>query len=330
MKSMAFETLHNKSLRGIRNRALQLVSCSEKSLQGGLMDEAIKLIFDVAAFASIMVLVVSGLAVIASLMGIFNLAHGEFVLLGAYTVFLFREWGLPIWLGMAVAPFVVGIFGAGIERTIIRRLYEQPVIAMLATYAIGLIVREIVRGLIGGQYYSIEEPIVGSFEIGGLSFSIWRAVIIGTMIGVMLMAWLFLTRSRVGLQIRCALENPVLARASGVSTTKLYSLTFALGAALAGLAGALMVPLFSLSADLGVRFLVQAFLSVMLGGVGTFEGPLVGAALIGAMVPGFQWLREIPGVAGAVSPVVAEVLVFVTALVIVKFRPSGLISKGRR
>jgi branched-chain amino acid transport system permease protein len=294
------------------------------------MDDAIKLVFDVAAFASIMVLVVSGLAVIASLMGIFNLGHGEFVLLGAYTVYLFREWGLPIWLGMLVAPVIVGLFGAGVERTVIRRLYTQPVIAMLATYAIGLIIREIVRGLIGGQYYAIEEPLSGAFVVGGLSFSIWRAMIILATLTVMAAAWLFLTRSRTGLQIRGALENPALARASGVSTTRLYALTFALGAALAGLAGALMVPLFSLSADLGVRFLVQAFLSVMLGGIGTFEGPLLGAAMIGAMVPGFQWLREIPGVADAVSPVVAEVLVFVTALAIVKFRPSGLISTGRR
>ncbi len=294
------------------------------------MDDAIKLIFDVAAFASIMVLVVSGLAVIASLMGIFNLGHGEFVLLGAYTVFLFGRWGLPTWLGMLVAPVAVGLFGAAIERTVIRRLYAQPVIAMLATYAIGLIIREIVRGLIGGQYYAIAEPLPGAFEIGGVSFSIWRAVIIGATLTIMVLAWLFLTRSRTGLQIRGALENPALARASGVSTTKLYALTFALGAALAGLAGALVVPLFSLSADIGVRFLVQAFLSVMLGGIGTFEGPLLGAAIIGAMVPGFQWLREIPGVANAVSPVFAEVLVFVTALAIVKFRPSGLIIAGRR
>jgi branched-chain amino acid transport system permease protein len=294
------------------------------------MDDAIKLVFDVAAFASIMVLVVSGLAVIASLMGIFNLGHGEFVLLGAYTVYLFREWGLPIWLGMLVAPLVVGLFGAGVERTVIRRLYAQPITAMLATYAIGLIIREIVRGLIGGQYYAIQEPLQGAIEIGGLSFSVWRTVIIVATLAIMTAAWLFLTRSRTGLQIRGALENPALARASGVSTTRLYALTFALGAALAGLAGALMVPLFSLSADLGVRFLVQAFLSVMLGGIGTFEGPLLGAAVIGAMVPGFQWLREIPGVAEGVSPVVAEVLVFVTALAIVKFRPSGLISRGRR
>ncbi|MFT6773825.1 MAG: branched-chain amino acid transport system permease protein [Paracoccaceae bacterium] len=294
------------------------------------MDVTIKMIFDVAAFASIMVLVVSGLAVIASLMGIFNLGHGEFVLLGAYTVYLFREWGLPIWLGMLLAPFFVGAVGAVIERGVIRRLYDQPVIAMLATYAIGLIIRETVRGLIGGQYYAIEEPIVGSFEIGGLNFSIWRVVIICATALVMGASYAFLTRSTLGLQMRGALENPALARASGVSTTRLYALTFAFGAALAGFAGALMVPLFSLSADLGVRFLVQAFLSVMLGGVGTFEGPLLGAAIIGSMVPGFQWLREIPGVTGAVSPVVAEVLVFLVALTIVKFRPQGLFNAGKK
>lgn len=293
------------------------------------MDAAIKLVFDILAFASIMVLVVSGLAVIASLMGIFNLGHGEFVLLGAYTVFLFRGEGLPEWSGMLAAPILVGIFGLLIEIAAIRRLYRSPVTAMLATYAIGLIIREIVRGLIGGQYYSIDEPIPGAFEVGDMSFSIWRSVIIFVTLAVMAGCFLLLTRTSIGLQVRGALENPGLARASGVSTTRLYSLTFAFGAALAGLAGALMVPLFSLSADLGVRFLVQAFLSVMLGGVGTFEGPVLGAAMIGSMVPGFQWLREIPGVAVTVSPVFAEVLVFVVALTIVKFRPNGLISKGR-
>lgn len=293
------------------------------------MEAAVKLVFDILAFSSIMVLVVAGLAVIASLMGIFNLGHGEFVLLGAYTVYVFRELGLPIWTGMLVAPFVVAALGLLIEALIIRRLYAAPIIAMLSTYAIGLIIREIVRGLIGGQYYAIEEPIAGSFVVGELSFSIWRTVIIVVTIVVMAACYLFLTRTNFGLQIRGSLENPALARASGVSTTKLYAFTFAFGAALAGLAGAIMVPLFSLSADLGVRFLVQAFLSVMLGGIGTFEGPVIGSAILGAMVPGFQWLREIPLVVDYVGPVFAEVLVFVTALTIVKLRPQGLISKGR-
>ncbi|WP_419906542.1 branched-chain amino acid ABC transporter permease [Hoeflea sp.] len=293
------------------------------------MELTVKLIFDILAFSSIMVLVVSGLAVIASLMGVFNLGHGEFVLLGAYTVFLFDGSGLPVWAGMLAAPLVVAFFGFLIELSVIRRLYAVPMIAMLATYAIGLIIRESVRGLIGGQYYYIDEPLQGSFEIGDVSFSIWRTAIILTAVVVMTGSYIFLTRTKFGLQIRGSLENPALARASGVSTSKLYSFSFAFGAALAGLAGAIMVPLFSLSADLGVRFLVQAFLSVMLGGIGTFEGPIVGSAMVGAMVPGFQWLREIPFVSHFVSPVFAEVLVFVAVLIAVKIRPQGLINQRR-
>lgn len=297
------------------------------------MDAVVKLLFDILAFSSIMVLVVLGLAVIASMMGIFNLGHGELVLMGAYTVFVFRELGLPVWSGMIVAPFVVAILGAAIEVAFIRRLYAAPVIAMLSTFAIGLIIRETVRVLIGGQYYAIDEPVPGAVALFGVDVSAWRAIIIVLTVLVMIGCFVFLTRTAFGLQIRGALENPMLARASGVSTTRIYAFTFAFGAALAGLAGALMVPLFSLSADLGVRFLVQAFLSVMLGGVGTFEGPILGSAVIGAMVPGFQWLREIPVlgimVGDLIQPIVAEVLVFVVVLTIVKFRPDGFITRGR-
>lgn len=297
------------------------------------MDAVVKLLFDILAFSSIMVLVVLGLAVIASMMGIFNLGHGELVLMGAYTVFVFRELGLPVWSGMIVAPFVVAILGAAIEVAFIRRLYAAPVIAMLSTFAIGLIIRETVRVLIGGQYYAIDEPVPGAVALFGVDVSAWRAIIIVLTVLVMIGCFVFLTRTAFGLQTRGALENPMLARASGVSTTRIYAFTFAFGAALAGLAGALMVPLFSLSADLGVRFLVQAFLSVMLGGVGTFEGPILGSAVIGAMVPGFQWLREIPVlgimVGDLIQPIVAEVLVFVVALTIVKFRPDGFITRGR-
>jgi len=293
------------------------------------MDEIIKITFDILSFSCIMVLIVSGLAIIASLMGIFNFAHGEFVLLGAYTTYLFQEAGLPVWAGMLVAPFVVGVFGLFLEATIIRRFYNAAIVAMLATYAIGLIVREIVRPLIGGRFWKVTEPIPGLFEIGDQSFSIWRGAIIILTIIIMIGCYLFLAKTNYGLKIRGAMENPALARASGISTTKLYSFTFAFGAALAGLAGALMVPLYMLSADLGLRFLVMAFLSVMLGGVGTFEGPVLGSALIGALVPGFQWLRELPIIVDVLSPIFSEVLVFITAIIIVKFRPQGLIKRGR-
>lgn len=284
------------------------------------MDFAIKFAFDILAFTSVMVLIVLGLGVIASMMGIFNFAHGELVLLGAYTVYLSDEGGLGTWPGIVAAPFVVGLVGLVLERTVIRRFYATPIIAMLGTYAIGLVIREVVRGLLGGHYKSIPEPIAGAFSVGGLDFSIWRSVIIATTLLVIAGSWLLLARTSIGLRVRGALENPMLARACGISTGRLYALTFAFGAALAGLAGALIVPLYQLSADIGIRFLVQAFLSVMLGGVGTFEGPVLGASAVGVMASGLPWV---------VLPVLADPLVFVIALAVVRLRPQGFISVGR-
>ena len=284
------------------------------------MSIEVKLAFDVLAFISVMVLIVLGLGVIASMMGIFNFAHGEFVLLGAYTVYLFESSGLSAWAGILAAPVVLALVGLVLERLVIRRFYAAPIIAMLGTYAIGLVIREIVRGLLGGHYKSISEPIAGVITVFGVDFSAWRTVIVLTTVVIVAGTWLFLARTSVGLQVRGSLENPNLARACGISTTTLYAFTFAFGAALAGLAGALIVPLYQLSADIGTRFLVQAFLSVMLGGVGTFEGPVLGAAAVGGMAAGLPWF---------VIPVLADPLVFIIALIIVKLRPQGFITQGR-
>jgi len=191
---------------------------------------------------------------------------------------------------------------------------------MLGTYALGLVIREAVRGSIGGLYLSIPEPVVGSYVLGGVQLSKWRLLIIVITALVMAGSYLLLSRTAFGLRVRAALENPALARASGISTDTIYAVTFAFGAALAGLAGALVVPIFSLFADLGIRFLIQGFLAVMLGGVGTFEGPVAGAGVIGILSAALPW---------AVSPVLADVLVFVIAIVIVKLRPGGLINARR-
>jgi branched-chain amino acid transport system permease protein len=250
----------------------------------------VKLAFDLLAFISVMVLIVLGLGIIASMMGIFNFAHGEFVLLGAYTVYVFENNGLSAWAGIVAAPVVLALLGLLLERLVIRRFYAAPIIAMLGTYAIGLVIREIVRGLLGGHYKSISEPLPGVFTLFGVDFSAWRTFIVLTTVCIIAATWLFLSRTSVGLQVRGSLENPNLARACGISTSKLYAFTFAFGAALAGLAGALIVPLYQLSADIGTRFLVQAFLSVMLGGVGTFEGPVLGAAAGGGMAAGLPWV----------------------------------------
>ena len=284
------------------------------------MESVLNATFEVLTFGAVIVLVVLGLGIIAGMMGIFNFAHGEFVLLGAYITYLVYSYGLPVWLGMLAAPFVVAAIGFILERLVIRRFYAVPIIAMLGTYALGLIIREGVRGLIGGLYISVPEPIVGSLTIAGVHLSRWRLAIVVITIVVMLACYLLLTRTSFGLRVRAALENPSLARVSGVSTNAIYAVTFTFGTALAGLAGALVVPVFSLFADLGIRFLIQGFLGIMLGGIGTFEGSVAGAGVVGVLSAALPW---------AVAPVLADVLVFVIAIVFVKFQPGGLIA-GRR
>ena len=175
--------------------------------------------------------------------------------------------------------------------------------------------------MLGGHYRSVPEPWPGSWSLGGMEFSIWRGFIIVTTIAVIAGSWLLLTRTAFGLRIRGSLENPMLARACGISTDALYAATFAFGAALAGLAGALIVPVYQLSADIGLRFLVQGFLSVMLGGVGTFEGPI-------RRRRGDRRARRraaLGGPAGARRPARLR-----DRIVIVKFRPQGFIAGARR
>jgi branched-chain amino acid transport system permease protein len=273
--------------------------------------------FEILSFGAIIVLVVLGLGIIASMMGIFNFAQGEFVLLGAYITYLAFSRGVPIWAGMVAAPFIVGGLGFVLEALIIRRFYAAPIVAMLGTYALGLIIRESVRGLIGGFYLTVPEPIGGSIDVGNMHISAWRFTIIVITLLVMAACYLLLSRTSFGLRVRATLENPALARASGISTPLIYGTTFAFGAALAGLAGALIVPVFSLFADLGIRFLIQGFVAVMVGGVGSFIGPVAGAGLIGTLSAALPWVM---------SPVVADVLVFVLAIAFIKFRPQGLIS----
>jgi branched-chain amino acid transport system permease protein len=276
------------------------------------MESALNASFEVLSFGAIIVLVVLGLGIIAGMMGIFNFAHGEFVLLGACTTYFVYSFGMPVWLGMLAAPLVVAAISFVLERLVIRRLYASPTSAMLGTYALGLIIREGVRGLIGGLYLSVPEPIGGSLTVGGVLLSRWRLAILIITTAVMIASYQLLTRTSFGLRVRAALENPSLARVSGISTSALYAVTFTYGAALAGLAGALVVPVFSLFADLGIRFLILGFLAIMVGGIGTFQRAVAGAAAIGLLSAALPW---------AVPPVLADVLVLLIAVVFVKLRP---------
>jgi branched-chain amino acid transport system permease protein len=202
------------------------------------MNSILPFLFDLLAYTAVFVIIVLGLGVIASMMGIFNFAHGEFLLLGAYSVFFLDRAGVPPWIGMVCAPFIVGVVGLFLERFAIRRFYATPVVAMLGTYAIGLVIREAVRTALGGQFYTVVAPLDGPILFGDLAISKWRSVVIVVTLLVLLGCWLLFKKTNFGLKVRAALENPMLARASGIPVNRVYSITFAFGAALAGLAGA--------------------------------------------------------------------------------------------
>ncbi len=284
------------------------------------VDRLIAFTFDVLSLTSILVLLVLGMGVIVSMMGIFNLAHGELVLLGALTVYLVGRAGVSTWLGILAAPVLVGAIGYLLERTVIRRFYARPIAALLGTWALGLIIRELVRVGIGGVSKSIRAPLFGSVSVGGASLSQWRILIIVATVAVMIVSYLFLVRTSLGLKVRATLDNPILAQASGIATNRVYAGTFAFGAALAGLAGALVVPLQSLYPELGVTFLMRSFLAVMVGGMGSFEAPIFGAGLIGlpsGVLPVYM------------SAVFSDMLVFALAIALMRLRPSGLFRRGR-
>lgn len=279
-----------------------------------------QILFDMLSYASVLLLIVIGLAIVVNMMGIFNFAHGEFVLMGAYIHWLFIETGWSPWLGIAVAPAAVGALAMVLEITVIRRFYATPVAAMFGTYALGQILRETLRWAIGGVYHAVPEPVQGTWVLAGVTMPYWRLLLIAVALIVLSASVLILGRSLLGLRARAALENPLLARASGMSTGRIYMATFATGAALAGLAGALIVPIYALSADLGMRFLIQSFLAILLGGPEMIAGAMAGAGSIGGLSAALPWI---------IPPMISEILLVIIALTIIRLRPQGLLRRDR-
>jgi branched-chain amino acid transport system permease protein len=280
--------------------------------------DTIRTIFDVLSLTSVLVLLVLGMAVIVGMMRVFNLCHGELVLLGAVVAYLSHTWFGSVMLGIALAPFVVGLFGAGLERTVVRRFYANPAGALLATFAVGVLIRAIVLARMSSQGAPVPAPVGGTVAIGDASVSAWRLVIVVVVIAAVAATYLALTRTSIGLRVRATLDNKELASAAGISTSAMYTGTYAFGAALAGLAGAMIVPLQTLYPNLGIDNLVPMFIAVMLGGLGTLEGPLLGAVAIGvpsALLP--TWI----------SSVFAQVIVIFAAIVFMRLRPGGLVSR---
>jgi urea transport system permease protein len=283
------------------------------------MDFIITTIFNGASLAAVLVLISLGLAIIFGLRGIINLAHGEFFMLGAYTVWLTETLGLPpFWVGFAFAPVVVGCVGWVIERSFIRFLYKRPIDTLLGTWGVSIVLRELVRIVIGPEHRYATQPITGQLEIFGFEYPLYRlAIILFTAVVVTFVILLF-TRTDFGLRVQATIRDRDMAEANGINTARIDQYVFVLGAGLAGLAGAVMSPVIAINPNMGLDYFARTFLVVIIGGIGKVLGVVGGGSLIGMSEAGFS---------AFLKPVIAQVIVLAMAIMVIRLRQQGLFGK---
>lgn len=276
-----------------------------------------------ATSVSALILAGAGLTIIFGLMGVINLAHGAFVMAGAYVGFAVQDAGLSPWIGILLAPIIIGLIGLVLEMSLIRLLYERPLDTLLATWGVAILLREGVKIIFGTSQKSVDAPLDGSVLIAGTQTPIYWLFMIGTAVVVMTAVILVFKYTDLGIMALAVIENREMASALGINTKISDRLTFAFGSGLAGLAGVIIAPRVSVNAQMGVSWLADSFLAVIVGGVGTFVGTIVGSVFLGGLNNLFRTL--IPGFTA-----LAQVLVLVIALVIIRYRPEGIITPGGR
>lgn len=256
-----------------------------------------------------------GLIVILGMMNIINLAHGELMMLGAYVATSVVQRGVPFPIAVAIAFVAVGIFGAILERLVIRRFYGRELGALVVTWGISLILAQGTLIVLGPFMPSIQIP-GGSIAFGLYSFSVYWLALIVTCVVVIAALWWLYNRTTIGLQARAVMQNPAMASALGVNTRWVYMLTFSLGAGLAGFSGALLAPTTSIAPLMGQQFVAPAFITVVVGGATNVIAGAVGSSLLLSLVRtpvGFLF--------GAFLGLVALLM---AALIIIRLMPDGI------
>ncbi|MBI3624727.1 MAG: ABC transporter permease [Candidatus Rokubacteria bacterium] len=237
-------------------------------------------------FGMLLFLISSGLSLTFGVLGVLNFAHGTFYMLGAYLAYEGLRLSGSFWLALLVAPLLVAAFGAAIEIVLLRPVYGRPVVyQLLLTFGVILVVIDLVKAIWGMGYYSVPFPLLltGSVSVLGRGYPKYNLFIIAVSLLIAGGTWLLLHRTRFGTLVRAAASNRKIAQALGVNVPRLFTVVFALGAWLGGLGGALASPLGSLSLDMPVRIIVEAFAVVVIGGLGSWPGALLGSFLIGQL-----------------------------------------------
>ena len=285
------------------------------------MDLTGLLAFNVLTAIATLILVTLGLGVIYGMMRIINLAHGEFMMLGAYTAVTAADAGVNIWIAMMVLPpLVVGLIGLILERTVIRFLYGRMMDTMLATWGISLALIGIVTTLYGNVVRAVSTP-VGSFEIGRYGASLFSLVIVAVALAALCAMLVLLRATKFGLILRATMQNPRMAAAMGVSPGTIYMATFALGSALAGLAGGVLAPISGISPAMGAAYIARAFITVLGGGPAIITGTGLASSMFGI-------IDEL--VSFKTSPVIGDVALLVAAVLLIRVLPQGITGRFLR
>lgn len=228
-------------------------------------------LYQVADVFAFLVLAAAGLAIIFGMMGIINMAHGEFIAVGAYVTTYSYQAGAPLILGILMGSIVAGLFGVVLERTVVRRFYDRPIDSLVATWGISLMMTQGALLLFGSGAPGVGTPF-GSVAFAGGSYSIYRLVLVLIAVLLLVALYLFFMKTRFGVHARATMQNARMARSLGVPVDRVYAATFGLGAALAGLAGGLYAPTMTLSPMMGGSFVIEAFVTVVAGGADVLVG----------------------------------------------------------
>jgi urea transport system permease protein len=296
----------------------------------------LEVLFIGLSLGSILLLVALGLAITYGAMGVINMAHGEMVMVGAYVTVLSGIWlGANIFVAIPLAFIVTAALGLLIERVVVRKLYGRLLDTLLATWGIAILIQQAVRLEFGLSFFgihieglgpglqnvSVPEFLQGTFHVAGADINRYRSFIILVTMVLALVTWFIIYRTALGTQVRAIIRNPKMAAACGIDVARVNALTFAFGSGLAGVAGVMMSGFKTVFPDMGTPMVVDGFLVVVMGGVGSLLGSVLSAGILG----------EINGlVAAETNDILARAVVFGVVIAIIVLKPKGLFAlKGR-
>ncbi|MGI8827662.1 MAG: urea ABC transporter permease subunit UrtB [Chloroflexota bacterium] len=269
-----------------------------------------------AVYASLFLLLVAfGLAIIFGLMGVVNLAHGEFLMLGAYAALVTSNVLGQFWPSLIIAPLLAGAVALVVERGLIRHLYRRPLETILATWGLSIVLRQLVRAIAGPDFRNVPSPTPGAISLFGVDYPRYRLVVIIIVLLVFAGLYIIQRTTSLGLIVRAVIQNPELAATLGINVNRVYQATFVVGSGLAGIAGALLSPTVNVFPEMGPPFVISAFLVVLVGGLGSLPGLVVASLLLGTVQSLVsQYENEVAG----------TVALLVIAVLALRFLPEGL------